>query len=160
MVDITLEFEGGAYLETQFPLKTHQQSGIYIVYAGTQTSAKLYSGRDILYIGESENVSLRLAPNEKPKKGLKHERYQDWVNNLLPGEVLLFSIADVDPSVRKQAEAALIYFHYNNCNLKLPCNEQNKKSFDYDEKTNIILSGDYMFLTSDFTVGEDITSLL
>jgi hypothetical protein len=157
MTTIELDFKG-AFIEARFPLEDHQQSGIYIVYAGKHNSVDEYSVRDILYIGESKNVSLRLAPKEDPKEGLKHDHYQDWINNLEPGEVLVFIIADVDSNVRERAEAALIYHHYNYRGLKLPCNEKNKESFDYTE-TCVTLSGKYRILDNDFIVEKSIAPI-
>jgi hypothetical protein len=57
----------------------------------------------------------------------------------------------VELTYRKQAEAALIYYHHNFYNLLLPYNEQNKNNFDHS-KTHIILSGKCEFLDNDFIV--------
>ena len=115
---------------------------------------------ELLYIGEADYLPVRLNKN--------HEKYQEWLDYLKKEEEeisldLLFTVAKLDEKVtdeeREQAEAALIYYHYNRYKLgfklkyglKLPYNVQNKESFNYDP-VRIITSGCNRFLNNEFTV--------
>jgi hypothetical protein len=134
---ITLHFEG-YYTEKDLPLIDYRGSGIYAVYRGKQTRPSYCELRELLYIGESEELSERLDEN--------HEHYFDWLTHLEDDEVLYFAITNVDSVDRERAEAALIYHHQQ----RLPCNSKGKKSFSYPE-TYISISGDCELLNTEFT---------
>jgi hypothetical protein len=68
-------------------------SGVYVVYAGRQTSKEHCALRKLLYIGESGDIETRL--------GNEHEKYEDWKSLLKNGEILYFSFAKVDLSCRE-----------------------------------------------------------
>lgn len=111
------------------------ESGIYTVYACTYNQQGKVSIRELLYIGESENVCERLQD---------HERLSDWKWFLRPNETLCYSVAKIGAADRVRAEAALIHHH------KPPCNTEYVHSFPY-EHTRIITKGMNALLSSDFT---------
>lgn len=113
------------------------ESGIYCVYACTFNQAeKTVSIRELVYIGESDNVKERLD---------NHERLHDWKKRLKVGETLCYSVAEIGNVDRVRAEAAMIYQH------KPPCNTEYKYSFPYPE-TAIKAFGKSAKLTASFTV--------
>jgi hypothetical protein len=119
---IELSFDGYCQKNEDDLLNTskHYCSGVYAVYAAKPTKVG-YSIERPIYIGESENVGERLTKD--------HEHYEDWKNELNPGEKLYFSIADVDDGYRERAEAALIY------EMQPKINQSGKESFNYDMTT-------------------------
>lgn len=113
------------------------ESGVYCVYACTYNQNEgTVSLRELMYVGESENVRERLA---------NHERLSDWKKRLKSGETLCYSVALVSGNDRNRAEAAVIFHH------KPPCNTEYKYSFPY-EATVIQTSGKNALLDSFFTV--------
>ena len=113
------------------------ESGVYCVYACTYNQNEgTVSLRELMYVGESENVRERLA---------NHERLSDWKKRLKSGETLCYSVALVSGNDRNRAEAAVIFHH------KPPCNTEYKYSFPY-ETTVIQTSGKNALLDSFFTV--------
>lgn len=114
-------------------------TGVYTVYACRNNLwNNTVSIRDLLYIGESINVGLRLG---------NHERKDEWRNYLGPGEELCYAVAPILFQNRLRAEAALIYRH------KPPANAEFKSNFPYTA-TRLTVSGTNCFLNPDFTVGE------
>lgn len=135
MKTISLAFEG-YWLEIN-KSGVPAQSGIYCVYACTYNQNKdTVTLRELVYVGESENVRNRLA---------NHERLPDWKKRLKAGETLCYSVAAVSGSDRNRAEAAVIFHH------KPPCNTEYKYSFPF-ESTTIQTSGRNALLDSSFTV--------
>ena len=135
MKTISLAFEG-YWLESN-KSGVPAQSGIYCVYACTYNQNKdTVTLRELVYVGESENVRNRLA---------NHERLPDWKKRLKAGETLCYSAAAVSGSDRNRAEAAVIFHH------KPPCNTEYKYSFPF-EFTMIQTSGRNAMLDSSFTV--------
>ena len=114
-----------------------EKPGIYCIYRANSDDKPL----ELLYIGESENIKERLSG---------HEHYDDWEDELLPDENLVFSYAVVDGSAKKRQriEAALIFKH------KPVCNTQNVDSFGY-ETTTIKISGKNALLCTEFTVRQN-----
>jgi excinuclease UvrABC nuclease subunit len=131
-----LNFDG--YWRAPNISKLPASSGIYCVYACTHNvQEKTVSIRLLLYICEAENVKERV-PN--------HERWEDWEQELLRGEVLCFNAALIAPEPdRQRAEAAMIHHH------KPPCNVEYVDSFPFDQ-TTISTSGKNAKLDSQFTV--------
>lgn len=135
MKTISLEFEG--YWREINKGSVPAQSGIYCVYACTYNQSKdTVTLRELIYVGESENVRDRLA---------NHERLPDWQKRLKVGETLCYSVAAVSGSDRNRAEAAVIFHH------KPPCNTEYKYSFPF-EATTIQTFGRNDLLDSSFTV--------
>lgn len=135
MKTISLEFEG--YWREINKGGVPAQSGIYCVYACTYNQSEdTVTLRELVYIGESENVRDRLT---------NHERLPDWKKRLKAGETLCYSVATVSRSDRNRAEAAVIFHH------KPPCNTEYKYSFPF-ETTTIQTSGRNNMLDSSFTV--------
>jgi excinuclease UvrABC nuclease subunit len=135
MMTISLDFDG--YWRDEKKEHVPQGSGIYCVYAGTYNlSSNSITIRELLYIGESDDVRSRLS---------NHERHKDWMRQLNSGEMVCFSVASISSSEREQAEAALIYHH------KPPCNTEFRYSFPYSD-TVICTSGQNMYLDERFLV--------
>jgi hypothetical protein len=136
-IQSTLEFT--YYDEGNFPLSKHHCSGIYIVYSGYYTDARLLRRlAKLLYIGEADNV-LDKFNND-------HKNRPEWIKELEKRQRLFFGFADVKPELRKITTAALIY-HYQPC-----CNKQNKDSFKYKKIINVFIDGETGFLDEYFTV--------
>ena len=135
MKTISLEFEG--YWREINKGSVPAQSGIYCVYTCTYNQSEgTVTLRELVYVGESENVRDRLT---------NHERLPDWKKRLKAGETLCYSVATVSGNDRNRAEAAVIFHH------KPPCNTEYKYSFPF-ETTTIQTSGRNNMLDSSFTV--------
>ena len=133
MKTIELKFEG--YWLDENKNRIPDCSGIYCVYSCKYNpdTNKVFL-KQLLYIGESGNVKLRLQ---------SHERMRDWVDELNPGEKLCYSVAPVVSADRERAEAALIFEH------KPPLNTEHKKEFIYPQ-VKILVSGCSKFLHPEF----------
>lgn len=119
------------------------QSGVYCVYRGTfDATAGTVSLKQLLYIGESDNVHDRLA---------NHECEARWKRHLGGGEVLVFSFGAIT-SDRVRAEAAMIYHH------QPPVNIEYKDNFPY-ETTLMTLGGTTALLQTSFTISKTAKSL-
>ena len=117
-------------------------SGIYCVYACKfDPDKETVAIRQLLYIGESDNIRKRIP--EEPKK-----RRDVWAKELLSGEELCVSRAEVRSADRSRVEAALIYHH------KPPCNTEYVDNFPFD-KTTVTTSGDNAKLSEKFTEERD-----
>lgn len=113
------------------------KSGVYCVYACTyDQKTKNLSIRMLIYIGEADDVRVRLAT---------HERQEDWETHLEDGEVLCYSFAPSAAANRERCEAALINEH------QPPENTEYKDAFPFD-KTTINTTGKNKFLKPKFTV--------
>lgn len=135
MKQISLEFNG--YWREVNKSGVPAQSGVYCVYACTYNQTEgTVSIRELMYIGESENVQKRLS---------NHEKLSKWESRLRSGETLCYSFAGVGNVDRVRAEAALIYHH------RPPCNTEYVNYFPYPE-TTIRTSGRNYLLKSEFTV--------
>lgn len=112
-------------------------SGAYCVYRCTHDSVNSkVSIKELIYIGESENVSKRVVG---------HEKLADWKKQLRLGEVLCFSSGAVSSLHRVRTEAALIFRH------KPVVNIEYRDNFPFDE-TSISLSGEIAQLITSFTI--------
>lgn len=99
---VELEFKGyrREMAKEKTPLDT---SGVFCVYRAAynseRNSVKL---REIIYIGEGENVRDAIVNNEM---------LEVWKKHLKNGEELCYSYVGVEEGLRKRIEAALIYKH-------------------------------------------------
>jgi hypothetical protein len=157
METIRVDFKGYyAEEDIQEELKRYQCSGIYLVYSGSiNRNEKTCYPKDLLYIGESENIAKRLAIKSlrEPELGLEHESYEEWRHYLEYGDdCLLFSFAKVAEDKRKQIEAAIRYYHYNICDLEIFCTNQDIVSFDYPG-IQIRINGNSAYLSNNFSLG-------
>lgn len=114
------------------------KAGIYLVYRCTKTETGV-SIKDLIYIGESDNVQERISGHEKKSKC--------WNKKLKSGEVLCYSFAPIAGSDKDRAEAALIFKH------KPSCNEEYVDNFPY-EQTTVKSSGRCKYITPSFTVSK------
>lgn len=113
------------------------KSGIYCVYTCVYNeSAKNLTIKNLIYIGESENVNDRIK---------NHEKLTEWKRYLKPNETLCFNFGAVPSNSRIRCEAAMIVKH------KPQVNAEYKTVFPFD-KTNLKLSGKISKLVSDFVV--------
>lgn len=139
-----LNFEG--YWRARNKSGLPAQSGIYCVYASTYNAGNdTVNLNRLLYIGEADDVRLRIAG---------HERWTDWEKKLQVGEELCFSAALVSPMTdRQRAEAAMIN------HSKPPCNIEYVNSFPFDT-TSIMTGGKNAELANSFTVyGSEVSGL-
>lgn len=135
MKTIALNFEG--YWLNNQKASVPTDSGIYCVYAATYLpDVDRVSLRELIYVGESDNVGKRLE---------NHERTNDWYKRLRFGEVLCYSMAPVGSVDRVRAEAAVIHKH------KPPCNTEYISRFPYTS-TGVKTSGAKALLRAEFTV--------
>lgn len=112
-------------------------SGVYLVYVGTYNQfTNTVAPRKLIYIGEADNVNIRIQ---------NHERRNNWLKYLQTGEELIFSTGEVLASSRARVEAAYIFQH------KPPVNTEYVNSFPFDQ-TTIISSGMTTFLNTNFRV--------
>lgn len=132
---ITIEFDG--YWRDEDKGGLPAKSGIYCVYECTyKTQDKTVSIHKLIYIGEAEDVKIRVS---------NHEKREDWLKHVRRGNELCFSFGGIGATDRARAEAALIFKH------KPPENDDYVKFFPYD-KTTMSLSGKTALLTTSFTV--------
>ncbi len=116
------------------------KSGIYCVYAGKTNFRSEWSLRQLLYIGESENVCTRVPQEPMTRR-------DRWAMALRLDEELIVSFAEIRPGgARERSEAAMIFRH------KPPFNKTYKCSFPYDT-TTVSTTGKNIFLESSFVVG-------
>lgn len=114
------------------------KSGIYGVYTciynQNMNGVKL---RELIYIGESNNIRERVD---------NHEKWDDWWDELRKGEEICFNWALISGRTsRKHAEAAIIYKHEPTCNTEYI------DEFPFDAAT-INTAGENKFMKSRFTI--------
>lgn len=110
-------------------------TGIYCVYACTYDSAgNTVFIRDLLYIGQAEDVNLRLA---------FHNKRAEWFAQLAPGEDVCYGCAQVDGRCLDVVEAVMVY-----C-LKPVCNDNLKWTYSHLPAT-VTVSGRYPFTPMSF----------
>ena len=119
MFTCTLTFKG-YYIDSESNPWRPEASGIYCVYAGTQTRKRL------LYIGKSVDLSTRINHSR--------EEYDEWLSMLNRGEKLYYTYAQCSEEILSDVEAALIYKH------KPDCNKQSTQSYN-GKNAFIICSG-------------------
>lgn len=93
--------------------------GIYLVYRCkyNPTTDKV-SLKEIIYIGQAINIHDRIV---------NHDRYNDFVNELLEGEELCYSYASVSPTDMDVVENALVFMQ------KPKLNEGLKDSYNHED---------------------------
>ena len=110
------------------------EAGIYCVYLVQNDFIKKDS---LIYIGEAEDVRHRIK---------NHEKSKDWRSLCDENKYLAFTFSSEEVENRgKRPEAALIFEH------QPTTNDQNKKSFDYED-TTINIIGKTSQLETNFTV--------
>lgn len=138
MKEIKLNFSG--YWRHVNRLRMPVESGIYCVYRGTYSDREegIYL-KQLLYIGEAEDIRDRLK---------NHEKLTEWLKFLRKGETLIYSFAPIEED-RGRALAAFIHQHR-------PCDNVAFKYFFPFEVTQIELSGQIAGLKNSFTVYKSI----
>lgn len=112
-------------------------SGIYCVYGGIEDpQKKKVDVKELIYIGESDNVNRRLAD---------HDGILLWRSCLNLGRALCFNFVPIGPADRERCEAALIFKH------KPPANISYVDTFPF-ESTTIQVSRRAPLLERKFTV--------
>lgn len=115
----------------------HSKSGIYCVYECTHNvQKKTVTIHKLIYIGESENVNMRIA---------NHEKQKDWEKHVRQGNELCYSFSEVDNYSRVRVEAAFIYRH------QPPVNTEYTDNFPFD-KTIVKSEGEIALLKDYFVV--------
>lgn len=118
--------------------------GVYFVYRATyDSSANTVSLKELLYIGEAENIHHRVTT---------HNRFEDWKRKLRAGEILCWSQC-AEAIDRKTLEAALIFKH------KPPLNVEYVNSYPC-ESASVSLSGTTALLHTSFYVQESVLASL
>ena len=126
----TIKLEFGGYRQDN--LTGENYSGIYLVYRGID-KGKTCSIKELIYIGESEDISKRISG---------HNKWDEWKKQLQNGEKLYFCYAKANKEDRQRAEAALIYKY------KPVCNTEFTKKFDDFADTKVEMSGKCAFLST------------
>lgn len=113
-------------------------SGLYFVYRGVRNENNTCTLKEILYIGQAEDICGRV--NET------RDDYKDWCSHLRKGEILYYSYCKVPIGELDEVEAACI-FH-----IQPPCNTDCKQSYNHIP-VRIISSGETALFEADFSVG-------
>lgn len=75
--------------------------GVYCVFRGIQTEDRQYEVRELLYIGQGNDLRNHI---------LLHEKWPDWRGHASFDEQIILTMARADdPYARERAEAALIH---------------------------------------------------
>lgn len=112
-----------------------EYSGVYLVYRGTLSHGSFLC-REILYIGQAENIRMRHT---------KHEKRELFMAELRPGEVLFYSCAPMTKADLDRVENALVFEMHPKLNDKLT------ESFPY-EITTVVSDGQCSLLKKQFTI--------
>lgn len=112
-----------------------EYSGIYLVYRGNLDRGSFLC-REIIYIGQAENIRARHT---------KHEKRDAFLAELRPSEVLFYSCAPVAKTDLDRVENALVFEMHPKLNDKLT------ESFPY-ETTKVVSEGQCSLLNKLFTV--------
>jgi hypothetical protein len=140
MKEIVLEFEG--YWTEAAEKFIPSQSGIYCVYRAKHDPInRKVQLKELLYIGESENVRQRINT---------HEKKPLWKEHLKNGETLCYSFTPILYD-RNRAEAALIHQH------KPVENWEYTYDFPFQD-TVVFLTGKTLCLSTCFAVFETLDS--
>ena len=124
-------------------------NGIYIVYAGEETSTGI-TIKKIIYIGMSTDLSDRANDNRREDDQKKWKRYCE------NGETLQYKLAFVKTKNEdaatiedtKRVENALIYKYQPVCNI------QGKEKMNYEDTHIICIGAKHVLIDNDFTVLE------
>ena len=112
-----------------------EYSGVYLVYRGNLDRGSFLC-REILYIGQAENIRSR---------HMKHEKREKFLAELRPGEVLFYSCAPVAKADLDRVENALVFEMHPKLNDKLT------ETFPY-ETTTVVSDGQCSLLKKHFSV--------
>ena len=112
-----------------------EYSGVYLVYRGNLDRGSFLC-REILYIGQAENIRSRHT---------KHEKRDLFIAELRPSEVLFYSCAPVAKADLDRVENALVFEMHPKLNDKLT------ETFPY-ETTTVVTDGQCSLLKKLFTV--------
>jgi len=112
-----------------------EYSGVYLVYRGNLDRGSFLC-REIIYIGQAENIRSRHK---------KHEKKELFLAKLCPGEVLFYSCAPVAKADLDRVENALVFEMHPKLNDKLT------ETFPY-ETTTVVSEGQCALLKKQFTV--------
>lgn len=112
-----------------------EYSGVYLVYRGLLDRGSFLC-REIIYIGQAENICARHK---------KHEKRGQFLAELRPSEVLFYSCAPVAKADLDRVENALVYGIHPKLNDKLT------ETFPYDT-TTVVSDGQCSLLSKQFTV--------
>ena len=112
-----------------------EYSGVYLVYRGVRDHGSFIC-REILYIGQAENIKER---------HVNHEKRQLFLAELRPNEVLFYSYAPVAKIDLNRVENALVF------EMHPKLNDKQIESFPYD-KTTIVSEGQCALLHKNFTI--------
>jgi len=113
------------------------QSGVYFVYEANYNNIKdTVTLLRLVYIGEANDVRLRIKT---------HTKYSEWLHNVKYGNELCFSTGYIEEIQRKRVEAAYIFKH------KPPLNIEFTNLFPFDQ-TTIISKGKTALLDINFTI--------
>lgn len=100
-------------------------TGVYCVYACTyHPEANTVTIRDLLYVGQADDVNLRLA---------FHNLRETWFSCLRPGETLCYGCAQVDGRSLDVVEAIMVY-----C-LKPCCNDNLKWRYTHSPQSVFVI---------------------
>lgn len=126
-----LQFDGSwsDELRDQLP----EYSGVYLVYRGVREHDRFVC-REILYIGQADNIRARHA---------NHEKHNLFLAECRLDEVLFYSCAPVAKVDLDRVENALIY------EMKPRLNDKMKESFPY-ETTVVKSDGQCSLLNANF----------
>ena len=128
-----LQFDGSwsDNMRDQLP----EYSGVYLVYRGV-LNRDGFICREILYIGQAENIRARL---------INHDKHDQFLAECRLDEGVFYSCAQVAKADLNRVENALIY------EMKPRLNETMKESFPY-EKTVVSSSGQCSLLNTNFAI--------
>ncbi len=103
---IKVEFDG--YWLERYQSELPQEEGVYCVYACEPMAMdRIVVLRELLYIGESDNVRTSVA---------SHEEVPVWKKRLRDGEELCYSFARMERELRRDVLMAMISHHRPKCN--------------------------------------------
>lgn len=130
-----LRFEGSISDYQRQSMPTY--GGVYLVYRGIWSEKdRLFFCREIMYIGQAENIRNRHE---------NHEYRQLFWSQCRPGEIVFYSFAEVPERARSIVEAALIY------HTKPRLNTQGKDCYPFPS-THVLSSGACALLDPDIFV--------
>ncbi|MBQ2113720.1 MAG: hypothetical protein II195_01345 [Selenomonadales bacterium] len=133
---IKVAFDG--YWLERYQSEVSEEGGIYCVYACEPMARdRLVVLRELLYIGESDNVKASIA---------EHEEVKRWKKRLLAGEELCYSFARVAHDVRGHVGAALIAHH------RPPCNEVRAEEV---HNVRVMIVGEHELLDDFVAIGDE-----
>lgn len=113
-------------------------SGIYLVYRSVYNSSSNTVGlKEIIYIGQAENVNSRLQ---------RHEKQHDFENQLQRGEELCYSFAPVEKQNLDIVENALLLMQ------KPKLNKDSVNSYNHEDASFTIDGRCALLKSTDFSI--------